>query len=110
MTADAQSPAGFSFSQARSLIRDLNRPRPWNYWTDFLVSIFTGHIAIHLILFLPRLFPNAHWLWPAMVLCYIVTVLAYMRSLMFIHELVHLPKSCRRKNLGMIGKQLTIRG
>jgi fatty acid desaturase len=28
----------------------------------------------------------------AMIACYVITVIAYMRALMFIHELVHLPK------------------
>ncbi len=83
----------FSFSQARSLIGDLNRPNAAIYWSDFLVSIITGHLTINLIVILPRRFPDAGWLIPAVVVCYLVTVLTYMRALMFIHELVHLPKN-----------------
>lgn len=82
----------FSFAQARSLIQDLNRPNPWIYWTDFLVSILTGHVTLHLIYFLPKWYPHASWLWAAVAGCYVATVILYMRSLMFIHELVHLPR------------------
>ncbi len=83
----------FSFTQARNLIHDLNRPNPWIYWTDFLASILTGHVTIHLMYFLPRWYPSAVWLWPAIAGCYALTVILYMRSLMFIHELVHLPRN-----------------
>ncbi|QDV61308.1 fatty acid desaturase family protein [Crateriforma conspicua] len=82
----------FSFAQARTLIGDLTRPNPLIYWTDFLVSIVLGHIALHGIFFLPRWYPDAAWMPPAVVALYVVTVLLYMRALMFIHELVHLPQ------------------
>ncbi|TWU58771.1 Fatty acid desaturase [Rubripirellula tenax] len=89
--ASTHSPT-FSFAQARRLIGDLNSPKPWIYWTDFLTSILIGHIAIHGILFIPRRFPDTAWAWGGSAVCYVITVLAYMRALMFIHELVHLPK------------------
>ena len=82
----------FSFAQARELIGDLTKPNPKIYWTDFLVSILVGHTAIHLVRFLPRYYPDAAWLIPAVVVAYFVTVIMYMRALMFTHELVHLPK------------------
>lgn len=83
----------FSFAEARSLIgEDLTKPSPKIYWTDFLVSILIGHVAIHLVRFLPQLYPNASWMIPAVVVAYFVTVILYMRALMFTHELVHLPK------------------
>jgi fatty acid desaturase len=82
----------FSFAQARSLIQDLNRPKPWIYWTDFLVSIITGHISLHLMYYLPKWYPQATWVWPAVAACYAITLILYMRALMFIHELVHLPR------------------
>lgn len=90
---NAQPMRGFSYSQARSLIGDLKRPKAAIYWTDFLVSILLGHGAIHLMLFLPAWLAGTPWLMPAMVICYLVTLLTYMRALMFIHELVHLPKN-----------------
>lgn len=92
MSSATNPPNAFSFSQARSLIGDLSIPRPLIYWADFLVSIITGHITIHLIFVLPQWYAGATWMIPAVVACYAITVLAYMRALMFIHELVHLPK------------------
>ncbi|TWT53742.1 Fatty acid desaturase [Rubripirellula amarantea] len=82
----------FSFHQARSLIEGLGQPKAWIYWTDFLASIITGHVAFFLILGLPRQYPNSSWAIAGAALAYVVTILAYMRALMFIHELVHLPK------------------
>ena len=82
----------FSFSEARRLVGDLNRPKPWIYWTDFLCSIILGHIFLHLIFVLPRWNPISEWVIAGMAVCYVATVLLYMRALMFIHELVHLPK------------------
>lgn len=86
------TPSDFSFAEARTLIDGLGRPNPWIYWIDFLVSIITGHIAFGLILGLPRTFPGSTWALAGSAVAYVVTILAYMRSLMFIHELVHLPK------------------
>lgn len=86
------SSSDFSFAQARSLIGDLSAHNPLIYWVDFLTSILLGHVTINLMVLLPKHFPNAAWLVPALGVCYFVTVVAYMRSLMFIHELVHLPK------------------
>lgn len=82
----------FSFSQARSLVGDLSKPNPAIYWADFLLSIISGHIMIHVMFFLPRWFPGSYWMMAAMAFCYVATVILYMRALMFIHELVHLPK------------------
>lgn len=82
----------FSFTQARGLIGDLTKPNPVVYWIDFLASIITGHIALHLIFFLPRWYDRSGWMLAGMATCYVFTVIAYMRALMFIHELVHLPK------------------
>ncbi|MCA9139461.1 MAG: fatty acid desaturase [Planctomycetales bacterium] len=81
----------FSFSQARSLIGDLANPNPRIYWTDFLLSIFGGFIALHATVHVPRLFWPAPWVIPVVVVSYLATVLLFMRSAMFIHELVHLP-------------------
>ena len=82
----------FSFAEARTLIGDLTRPDPKIYWADFLVSITIGHLSLFAILGLPRAFPDQTWIWGLSAVCYFVTVFAYMRALMFIHELVHLPK------------------
>jgi fatty acid desaturase len=86
------SSTAFSFNQARSLIGDLTQPTPWIYWADFLTSIVIGNIGLVSIMMMPTWFPNHGMIWIAQVGCYVVTLLAYMRALMFIHELVHLPK------------------
>ncbi|WP_182870232.1 fatty acid desaturase family protein [Rhodopirellula sp. JC639] len=90
-----QKPGGdgqFSFAEARSLIGDLAKPNPRIYWTDFLLSIIGGFIALHATLHVPRLFWSEPWVVPAVIVSYLATVLLFMRSVMFIHELVHLPK------------------
>jgi fatty acid desaturase len=84
--------ANFSFAEARALVGDLQKPNALIYWSDFLCSIMGGHLAFHAMYFLPRWIPESAWLWPAMALAYIACVVLYMRSVMFIHELVHLPK------------------
>lgn len=84
----------FSFSQARSLVGDLQKPNPKIYWTDFLLSIITGHLAFHAMYFLPKWLPSGSaWLWPLMAASFVTCVLLYMRCAMFIHELVHLPRN-----------------
>ncbi len=90
--AACSAPTSFSFKQARSLIKDLNTPNPWIYWTDFLGSMAVGHTAFASIVFLLRHHPGETWAHGCMAIAYVVTVLTYMRGLMFIHELVHLPK------------------
>lgn len=81
----------FSFSQARTLIGDLSQPNPRIYWTDFLLSIIGGFIAFHVTVFVPVLFWPAPWVIPVVLVSYTATILLFMRSVMFIHELVHLP-------------------
>lgn len=83
--------SSFSFVQARSLVSDLHKPNPWIYWTDFLASIIGGHLAFHALYFFPKWLADSAWLWPAMVFAYIACVVLYLRAVMFIHELVHLP-------------------
>ena len=82
----------FSFRDARSLIEGLGQPKAWIYWTDFLASILTGHLAFFLILGLPQRFPGSSWAIAGSACAMVITVLGYMRALMFIHELVHLPQ------------------
>ncbi|WP_404310190.1 fatty acid desaturase family protein [Neorhodopirellula lusitana] len=81
----------FRFSQARSLIADLQRPKQSIYWIDFLVSIVLGHTSLHLIFIAPYVYGFQPWVIGVMGVCYVITVILYMRALMFIHELVHLP-------------------
>ncbi len=82
----------FRFSEARSLIADLQRPNQTIYWVDFLSSVLAGHLTVHFILWLPLWYGFTPWVLVGMAVSYIMTVLLYMRALMFIHELVHLPE------------------
>lgn len=82
----------FRFSEARALIGNLQRPNQKIYWADFLCSIILGHISLHLIFWLPVTYGFTPAVTAAICLCYVATVLLYMRALMFIHELVHLPE------------------
>ena len=83
----------FSLRQARSLVKDLNTPKPWIYWTDFLVSVLSGH-ALFMALMHDHLWlsgPTAVQ-WSVRVLMYVAIVLLFSRAAMFTHELVHLPR------------------
>jgi fatty acid desaturase len=88
----SQRRSTFSFAQARALVGDLQKPNALIYWVDFLCSIIVGHVAFHAMYFLPRWMPDSAYLWPALALSYATCVILYMRAVMFIHELVHLPK------------------
>lgn len=75
--------AGFSLSQARSIVGEFFAPKAWIYWTDMLVSWGVAVTAFHLVRqsYMP--------LW-ARCLCFVVSCLFIYRSALFIHELVHL--------------------
>ncbi|MEM6778839.1 MAG: fatty acid desaturase [Planctomycetota bacterium] len=91
MSASATTNQSFRFRDARSLIADLQKPNAAIYWVDFLVSIIAGHVFLHGMFVLPWQFGFTPWVIVGIVVCYICTVILYMRALMFIHELVHLP-------------------
>jgi fatty acid desaturase len=92
--APNQPHTGFSLRQAQGLVRSLNRPKAWIYWTDFLCSILIGHLCFSLLLESPRwlagVSPVAAWTVKGFL--YAATVLLFLRSVMFTHELVHLPR------------------
>jgi fatty acid desaturase len=82
----------FSIKQARHLVKDLSRPRHWVYWTDFTASILVGHAAFHVMLNLERVTGlTGAGFWGAKLFLFGLVAVLYMRSVMFIHELVHLP-------------------
>lgn len=94
MMTNNQNPASchpFRFSEARTLIADLQRPNQTIYWFDFMVSILVGHVALHAIFWTHRVYGFEPWSIAVMAVCYVATIIFYMRALMFIHELVHLP-------------------
>lgn len=91
-TAPLDSP-GFSLREAQGLVKSLNKPNQLIYWVDFLTSIITGHVLFNLLLYNDRwLEGNGAWEWTVKCALYCGTVLCFMRSVMFTHELVHLPK------------------
>ncbi|MFN7730743.1 MAG: fatty acid desaturase family protein [Pirellula sp.] len=84
----------FSMRQAKELVRDLQQPIAWIYWTDFLATILAGHALF-------ALNANSHrWLTAApaplaiatKLALFAATILLFLRAAMFTHELVHLPK------------------
>lgn len=87
----SQHASSFSFAQARSLISDLTAPSPKIYWIDFLLTIFAGHTCMHFMKLGSHSWGEP-WVIPTLVILYPITVFLYMRAVMFIHELVHLPK------------------
>jgi fatty acid desaturase len=90
-TAPALAEPAFSLAESRGLVRDLFEPKAWIYWTDFLVSILTGHIFYGLVrgAFAITALPT----WAQYTIAgaaFLISSLAYYRAVMFTHELVHL--------------------
>ncbi len=67
--------------KAAELTRDLHRPNPLIYWSDFLGSTALAYAAMGGSILLP--------LGPALV-CAVFAVLALYRATLFIHEITHL--------------------
>ena len=72
----------FSITQARELVRDLYRPNPWIYWSDFLGSALLGWGAFIRTLMVPTFSLQQ-------VFCFLIAVLAIYRAALFIHEIAH---------------------
>ncbi|MFA5965371.1 MAG: fatty acid desaturase [Sphingomonas sp.] len=67
---------------AAELTRDLQRPDPRIYWSDFLGSTALGYAALA-----GAILSHAA---PLAILCGVVAVLALYRATLFIHEITHL--------------------
>lgn len=81
----------FSLKQAKSLVKDLGRPVAAIYWTDLLLSICTAHILLAAEIRAADWMPlSGIGFAAARVAMFAAAALLYMRSVMFIHELVHL--------------------
>ncbi|MEM6364058.1 MAG: fatty acid desaturase [Planctomycetota bacterium] len=91
MNAPISADRSFRFRDARALIEDLQQPNPRIYWVDFLSSILLGHIALHAMFLLPWFYGFTTATIIGIAISYVLTLILYMRALMFIHELVHLP-------------------
>jgi fatty acid desaturase len=75
----------FLVSRARELVKDLFRPSPVIYWSDFLCSVFFGWGAFVLALFVPT-FSFQQMLFVG------VSCLALYRAVLFTHEIAHFKK------------------
>ena len=75
----------FPFREAHRLVRDLMKPNPVIYWTDFLFHVFLGWAAFVIALSVP-----VFSIWQ--FISFIVATLAHYRAVIFIHELAHFKK------------------
>ncbi len=74
--------ATFSIAQARSIVKDLFRPNPVIYWSDFLASFLIGTLCYALV---RRVAPLS----VQQGLAFGISVVLYYRSALFIHEMAH---------------------
>ncbi|HMP77933.1 MAG TPA: fatty acid desaturase [Pirellulaceae bacterium] len=75
-----------AFKEARRLVQDLFQPKPWVYWTDFLVTMVVAYSAA--ISFIK--IPNQPV--PLAVGLYLIAIVGLYRLSLFIHEISHLGK------------------
>ena len=84
MYQTAPPPINFSLAETRHIIKDLFQPKPWIYWTDFLLSITLGSAC-----FLAVAYGTAKWSLVQLALFLASGVLFY-RAVLFTHEMVHM--------------------
>ncbi len=88
----------FSLAEARKICHDLFEPKPWIFWTDFLLSISFGTVFYTLVQRLPFIYARfgghaADYpiLFPCLrIASFFIACMLYYRAALFIHELVHL--------------------
>jgi hypothetical protein len=81
----------FSIKQAKELIGDLHQPISWIYWTDFLCSILVGHVLFQCNVNASRWLSGSQpFVFCVQASITVLTVLLFLRAVMFTHELVHL--------------------
>ncbi|MDT8364305.1 MAG: fatty acid desaturase [Nitrosomonas sp.] len=86
---DNTAQTDFPMYEARALVRDLMKPDPFIYWSDFLFHNMTGWVALLLALWAPS------WsIWQ--VGAYFIAVFAFYRAAIFVHELAHLERGTFR--------------
>lgn len=103
--AESQSAAqAFSIGEARRLVTDLFRPKPWIYWADFLGSIIVGGFCFMafnrsvllgeakiITLVSDAVGLHAPWFTGLMTaVLFVGAVLLFFRAALFTHELVHI--------------------
>jgi len=83
------SPSNFPLYEARALMRDLMKPNPLIYWSDFLLHNIIGWVALFAVLRAPS------WsIWQIGI--YFIAVFAFYRAAIFVHELAHLERGTFR--------------
>lgn len=83
--AQERTPPGLQLREAKELVKDLFAPRPWVYWTDFLVSLSIAYGCAAVYLTAPALSL-------VQVAAFLVSGLALFRVGTFIHEIVHMQR------------------
>lgn len=85
VSADANKKNPFPLSEARAIVRDLNTPNPWIYWSDFFFHVTLGWAAFIIALEAPAgTIPGAA--------AFVISAVALYRAVIFTHELAHLKK------------------
>ncbi|MFO0884428.1 MAG: fatty acid desaturase [Pirellulales bacterium] len=98
MSSDTSSTGNgptFSLREARNIVRDLFEPNEKIYWTDFLLSIFGGYASSALVRLIGEWMPEPEQLPLSLALrglAFAVSCCLLFRSVLFIHEIVHLPE------------------
>ena len=82
MSVAIESQSEFSIGQARKIVADLFEPKPWIYWTDFLLSLSVGAACFRTVRMVDNLAISA--------ICFIVSCFLYYRVVLFTHEMTHL--------------------
>jgi fatty acid desaturase len=84
-SSEHEAPHTFSGSAARQisdLVKDLIAPKPWIYWLDLLATFCVAQLGLFVYLRAP--------LWSALFFAgFLVASLAYLRGVVFAHELIH---------------------
>jgi fatty acid desaturase len=81
--SEQEAPSSFSVAEAGRIVRDLMVPKPWIYWTDFVVTTAIGYAAALTYLAQPLFSPLA-------IVAFFVAGFALFRVGSFIHEIVHI--------------------
>jgi fatty acid desaturase len=76
--------ASFSMREARNIVGDLFTPNPVIYWTDFLLTLFTGYAFFATV-------RRVDSVWLA-GFSFVASCLLFYRASIFIHELTHLQR------------------
>ena len=96
MSNSSNATPEFSLASARNVIRDLFPPRPWIYWTDFLLTYAAAMFCFRQVrggsLFVPH--QGFQGSFHQTVFFFVSCLLVY-RASMFIHEIVHQRKTGR---------------